>query len=227
VPTTAVRDELRALQFSNLEVLGRGVDSRLFNPERRSAGLRALWGARPDAPVVLYVSRLASEKSPELALAAFEAIARREPAARMVVVGSGPMYPKLAESAPDVIFTGAKKGEDLATHYASADIFLFPSETETFGNVTLEAMASGLAVLAFDRAAAGQLIEPGVNGQLVRPGDHRGFRAAAAGMLDADIKGLGERARETALSHDWERVIDQFETLLYRCSRGEHHGNGK
>ena len=103
-------------------------------------------------------------------------------ALRFVVVGDGPLGPALTRAHPDLVFRGFRTGDDLAAHYASADIFLFPSETETFGNVTLEAMASGLAVVAYDDAAARVHVEHGVTGALARPGDGRRFIEAAVAL---------------------------------------------
>ena len=168
VPCLALRNELKAQGFLRVEVLGRGVDSRLFSPQRRSVALRRRWGAAADDPVLLYVGRLAHEKNVPLALAAFGAVRSQWPGARMVVVGDGPLRRSLQRSHPDVHFAGMLRGEALATHYASADVFVFPSLSETFGNVTLEAMASGLCVVAFAAAAAGELVRDGRNGLLAR-----------------------------------------------------------
>jgi glycosyltransferase involved in cell wall biosynthesis len=158
VPTEALRRDLAAAGFQRLAVVTRGVDTQLFNPLRRSAELRARWGVRPHQLVVACVGRLAAEKNLDLLLTAFDAIRRRVPDARLLLVGEGPMRAELQQRCPAAILAGQRGGEDLAAHYASADLFLFPSMTETFGNVTTEAMASGLPVLAFDHAGAGQLI---------------------------------------------------------------------
>ena len=115
----------------------------------RSPELRASWGADDSSPVLLYVGRLASEKNVPLAFRAFEAVRARVPGVRFVVVGDGPLRKKLARAHPEAIFVGPQRGATLAEYYASADVFLFPSLTETFGNVTLEALASGLLVVAF------------------------------------------------------------------------------
>src|SRR5262249_33562815 len=182
VSTERLRVELGAAGFERLSVLGRGVDHGRFDPARRSAALRAEWGAGADDLVVLYVGRLAAEKNVELALEAYRAMRQVRPAMRFVGGGDGPLAAALAGAHPDLGFRGFRTGDDLAAHYASADVFLFPSETETFGNVTLEAMASGLAVVAYDYAAAHVHVEPGVTGVLAAPGDARGFVAAATAL---------------------------------------------
>jgi glycosyltransferase involved in cell wall biosynthesis len=146
VSTVGLREELTAAGFTNLSVLGRGVDNDRFDPARRSTALRAAWGASEKDLVVLCVGRIAPEKNVELAVAAYRAMQRGNARLRFVIVGDGPLGASLARAHPDLVFRGFRTGDDLATHYASGDVFLFPSETETFGNVTLEAMASGLAV---------------------------------------------------------------------------------
>jgi len=117
---------------------------------------------------------------------------------------------------PDAIFAGMQRGEYLAAHYASADLFLFPSLTETYGNVTLEALASGLAVVAYDYAAGAALIRSGENGLLAALGDAQDFRALAAGLAADPLRGraLAECARERALAYDWRRAVRQLETVL-------------
>ena len=166
VPTEALRAELAALGFRDL----RGGRARrghaLFDPARRSEALRASWGAGPDTLVLLHVGRLAPEKNLAAWSRRLERCARRRRTARLVLVGDGPCAAELQARCPDAIFAGMRSGEDLATHYASGDVFLFPSLTETFGNVTLEAMASGLAVVAFDYAAAAEVVRHGASGLL-------------------------------------------------------------
>jgi len=217
VPTDTLRRELAAQGFRHLEVLSRGVDTRLFNPQRRDATLRAHWGAGPSTPVVLYVGRLAPEKNLLELLRAFSALRARRPDARLVLVGDGPMCNELKRLRPDAVFAGTRRGEELAAHYASADIFLFPSLTETFGNVTLEAMASGLAVLAYDYAGAHELITHGENGLLAPFAATEDFVSEAAKLADLEwARTLGRAARRRAAAMDWSCVLDRFEALLMR-----------
>ena len=212
VPTAQMRDELVARGISNLAVVGRGVDIGLFNPARRSQSLRKTFGANEDAPVVLHVGRLAAEKNLAVLFAAFAAIRKHRRDARLVIVGDGPERARLQHRYPGCHFTGMLTGATLAEHYASADLFLYPSLTETFGNVTLEAMASGLAVVAFDYAAAREHLQHMVNGVRVPYGDTRGFieMAATLALSRKRIQTIREQARIKAESLDWERVFDAF-----------------
>jgi glycosyltransferase involved in cell wall biosynthesis len=223
VPTESLRRELSLRGFRNLEVVARGVDTRLFDPVRRSDELRRQWGAAPGTPVIAYVGRIAAEKNLDALAAAFDAIRARVPAARCVVVGSGPAERSLRARCPHAHFAGQRTGEDLAAHYASADAFVFPSLTETFGNVTVEAMASGLAVVAFDYAAAAEHIRHDGNGVLAPYGDTDTLARLAADLA-ADplrIRRLGLAARASAESLEWARVIESFESMLLRVARSD------
>ena len=221
VPTEALRRELEAAGFRRLAVVTRGVDSRQFSPARRSTALRAGWGAGDDTLVVTCVGRLAREKNLDLLLGAFEAIKRTVPCARLVLVGAGPLQDELQTRAPDAVFAGQRRGDDLAAHYASADLFLFPSMSETFGNVTTEALASGLPVVAFDHAAAAQLIADGVDGARVPFGDERAFVHAAIALAGdgARRERYGRAARARALELDWESIVQRFESVLAAAIR--------
>jgi glycosyltransferase involved in cell wall biosynthesis len=216
VATDELRVQLETAGFRNVSVLGRGVDTSLFTPARRSAALRATWGAYDDDVVVLHVGRLAPEKNIPLVVDAYRAIRETGHRVRCVLVGDGPLRRELQTTHPDIVFCGVQRGETLAAHYASADVFLFASETETFGNVVLEALASGLAVLAYDYAAARAHIEHGDNGLLVPYGDRRVFvqGAVAMGCHVAGLRALRSRARSAVLPFDWPRVIERFERLV-------------
>lgn len=216
VPTEEMRVDLESQGFQNLRVVARGVDTGLFCPGRRSAGLRAQWGVSGAQPVALYVGRLAPEKNLNVLGEAFAAIRLAQPDCRMVLVGDGPQRAELAARQPEIVFAGTRSGEDLATHYASADLFLFPSLTETFGNVTLEAMASGLAVVAYDYAAARQHLAHEVSGLLALCGDSESFvRLAVEAVQDPLRTGqLRVHARAAAERIDWESVFDDVEAVL-------------
>lgn len=217
VPTDALRDALRGQGFGTLETIGRGIDTQQFSPRWRSAELRARWGAAdPQTPVLLYVGRLAPEKNVSLALRAFVAARRLLPSLRMVVVGDGPSRATLQAEFPAAQFVGVQRGRDLSQHYASADLFVFPSLSETFGNVTLEAMASGLMVVAYDAGAAAEHVQDNVNGLLVRPDAGNGFiHAVSRGVAMAErLVPLRERARQHALTQGWEQVLQTFEQRL-------------
>jgi glycosyltransferase involved in cell wall biosynthesis len=216
VPTTQVRDQLAAAGFANLAVVGRGVDTEHFHPRRRSEALRRTWGAGPRDLVALVVGRLAPEKNVPLAVRAYRAMAESRPGTRLVLVGEGPERAALQAALPDAVFTGMLRGEALAAHYASADVFLFPSLTETFGNVTLEAMASGLAVVAYDDAAAAQHIRPFASGLLAPRGDAAELVALARrlALQPALAARLGPAAREAVVPVSWDAVGAAFTGLL-------------
>ena len=223
VPTGELAEHLQSLGFRRTQVLARGVDTTLFSPHRRDPALRERWGVAPRSLAVLYVGRLAAEKNLELAIAAFQSIRRVRPDARLILVGDGPMTSRLRARHPAFVYCGMRQGEDLAAHYASADLFLFPSLTETFGNVVLEAMASGLAMAAFDYAAARAHVEPGLSGLLAPFGDADAFVAAATALAgDADaLEAMGQAARRGVARLDSEHIYDRLETLFLSAIRGE------
>jgi len=216
VPTAELRDHLLGRGFARVEVFGRGVDRDRFAPSRRRADLRSAWGCEDGDPVLLYVGRVAAEKNIDLALDAYAAARAVRPRARCVLVGDGPELPRLAQAHPEAIYAGAKVGLDLAEHYASADLFVFPSLTETFGNVVTEAMASGLAVVAFDYAAAHHYIRNGENGLTPAVGDHDAFIAATlAAVADgSELRRLGAEARRTTETLGWPGIVAGVETRL-------------
>ncbi|HES76763.1 MAG TPA: glycosyltransferase family 1 protein [bacterium] len=215
IPTEDQREQLAADGLQKLKVLGRGVDADLFHPKRRNPALRAEWGVADDAPVALYVGRLAAEKNLQLFIRSVHAMREVQPSLRAVVVGSGPLEHDLRRDHPDMIFSGARVGEDLAEHYASADCFVFPSLSETFGNVLLEAMASGLAPLAFDYAAARHLFVDAENGLVARVGDEQHFIEQAKRLASSPewAQTLGVAARQRAETQTWSMIAQQLEAM--------------
>lgn len=179
VPTTELAQFLETNGFRNVRLLRRAVDTQLFQPGRRDPSLRAEWGVPEDGLALIHVGRLAPEKNIELALRASAAIRARHPQALCVIIGDGPSRAELQDRHPEVVFAGIRRGEDLARHYASGDLFLFPSLTETFGNVTLESLASGVPVVAFDYGAAREHIHSATTGARVPIGDAEAFVDAA------------------------------------------------
>lgn len=216
VPTRELATFLQANGVHDVCVLPRGVDARLFDPARRDGALRAHWGLADDELAVVHVGRLAPEKNLNLLLRAFAAIEKRQPRARLVVVGDGPCRAALAAAHPRVLFAGMRAGEDLARHYASADLFLFPSLSETFGNVTLEAMASGLAVVAFDYGAAHEAISDASQGLRVAFGDADAFVDAACALADdaPSRRAMGVRARTAMAACNALALDTRFAQLL-------------
>ncbi len=216
VPTRQMRDQLARDGFRNLDVLSRGVDAELFGAHRRSEELRRSWGAAPDDPVCIYVGRLAREKNIALAVDAYLAVRERLPRARFVLVGDGPEGPALKRRHPEFHFAGMRLGADLGAHYASGDIFLFPSTTETFGNVVTEALGSGLVVVTYDYAAGREHIRSGENGVLAPFDDAAAFRASAAGIAARPEAwpAIRAAARATAMGVTWGAIVERFRAQL-------------
>ncbi len=216
VPTTELAGNLHRKGFRNVGLLSRGVDTQRFNPQRRSTALRASWGASDADPVILVLGRIAPEKNLKLAIRAFSAIRAQKPQALMIFVGDGPQRHALACSHPECRFVGVRHGEELARHYASADLLLFPSLTETFGNVVSEALASGLPLLAFDYAAAGELIKDHVNGLKIPPGDDAAFITAAVQLasMPERLTAMRTACPASVGGLDWENIHDSFERLV-------------
>jgi glycosyltransferase involved in cell wall biosynthesis len=215
-PTPELCAELAAYGFRDLAVLSRGVDTRQFDPLRRSRELRASWGAEDDTPVVLHVGRMAAEKNYELVFQSFRAMRSANPRCRFVLAGDGPLKARLVREHPECIFAGFFSREEIGRYYASADIYIHASLTETFGNVLTEAMASGLAVAGFNYAAALKFIKHGENGLSV-PCDQPSALIAAAVQLACDAKlrdQLRLAARATVEPQSWTTVIARFEADL-------------
>lgn len=211
-PSPEARDHLAASGFDKVGVLGRGVDCQLFHPSKRDDELRRSWGANENTAVAMVVGRVSSEKNIELAIRAFDRMRAVKPDLVCVVVGDGPAREKLESNHPHVRFTGYRQGEALAACYASADILLFPSETETFGNVLMEGMASGLAVLAYNAAAAAWHGRNGENCLKVTKGDADAYLEAALQLTDPTLRAsLGTCARATAEQHSWQAVVQDLE----------------
>lgn len=216
VPTAQLEGELAASGFKRLAVVPRGIDTQLFSPAHRSAQLRQSWGVNNDSRVLLYVGRLAVEKNLGLVIQCYRNLKLQHPNITLVLVGDGPLRAELQQKHTDIVFSGFRVGEDLAQHYASADIFAFASKTETFGNVTIEAMASGLAVAAFRHAAAGELIVSGDNGLLADPAKDHEFEAALGKLLGdpARMQAMGLRATTSARALGWPAVVEKTESIF-------------
>jgi glycosyltransferase involved in cell wall biosynthesis len=220
IPTEQLRVELEHIGIERLRVARRGVDVRLFDPARRSAELRRQWGCRGDELVAISVGRLAPEKALDDFATAARAMRAIDPRIRVVVVGDGPVRARLQKRNPDFHFAGARVGDDLGAHYASADVFLFPSVTETFGNVVLEAMASGLAVVAYDDAAARLHVVHMESGMLAPRGDFRLFTHLAEMLAHEPAMRLclGREARCAALEVPWDKRWPELEALLIEAA---------
>lgn len=212
-PTPAMRDALAAHGIaSTLRLWPRGIELDRFHPEARSEDWRAAQGFAEDDVVVSFVSRLVKEKGLDVFAETVRSLQNESRPVRALVVGDGPERESLQEQLPEAVFAGHLSGDDLTTAYASSDIFLFPSETETFGNVTLEAMASGLGVVAADAAGTASLIDDGQTGLLCPPRDRTAFLNATRRLVDdATLRQtLGTAARDAARAYDWDEVLGRM-----------------
>ena len=215
VPTRELVEQLGAQGFAKVCRLGRAVDTARFHPRFRSEALREAWGVGADDLAIVHVGRIAPEKNLPLLLRSYQALKAERPRTRLVMVGDGPDRAALAEACPDALFAGTLRGEALAAHFASADLFCFPSLSETFGNVTLEAMASGLPTVAFDYGAAREHLADGAHGASVPFGDEAAFLdrfLATARSPRRTEMGASARAAVEGLSP--ERVSRDFAELL-------------
>ena len=219
-PSPEVIDRLKAEGFDDVRLLGRGVDTELFCPTKRSKELRAQWGVQDDDLVCLYVGRISTEKNIPLSFESYYAMRKICPTAKMVVVGDGPERESLQRKHPEIIFAGMQIGEDLAEHYASSDVLLFASETETYGNVVMEALGSGNITLSYDYAAPKRFVHEGVNGYKAPLGDNEAYIAAAIEIAkQADHTALKIEARRSAEELSWEKVFSTFEINLQELSQ--------
>jgi glycosyltransferase involved in cell wall biosynthesis len=216
VPTRALKGELQASGFENLRVVARGVDTSLFNPGQRSAAMRASWQADDQSIVLLSAGRLTAEKNLDLIVNAYQALKNGNRPVRLVFAGDGPYREHLQTQCPDAVFMGMCSHQQLAVLYASADLFLFPSLTETFGNVTLEALSSGTPVLAFDCAAASELVQDNLNGWLV-PGEDPQKYVLKALQITKDKATLAQAREHTFRSvenMDWKEIAAHVESIF-------------
>jgi len=215
VPTLELQEALAQQGFRHVLRLGRAVDTQGFDPRFRDQSLRSAWNAGDTAPVVIHVGRIAPEKNLPLAVRCFRELQRQRPDARFVWVGDGPARAALQSANPDFIFAGVQRGEVLARHYASADVFCFPSLSETFGNVTLEAMASGIATVAFDYGAAREHLCHGVHGAAPAFGDEAAFvQDFLAVATSPNLREMGAAARRSVLGLHPRQVALDFASLL-------------
>jgi glycosyltransferase involved in cell wall biosynthesis len=210
-PTPTTRDMLLQGGFERVEVWGRGVDTRLFDAARRSAAVRRELGIGEHEVVAVHVGRLAPEKNLPLLMEAWQNRPSDGPD-RLLLVGDGPMRASLEAAAPEgVVFAGYRRGEDLARCYAAGDFFVFPSLTDTFGNVMLEAMASGLPVLGFDVAGPRDIVRHGETGLVI---EDRTAGALARAMAHLTImaqqrQAMGRAARKYAETQCWYQILEQ------------------
>ena len=218
-PTRGVADALETRGLPDVGVWGRGVDTALFNPGRSDEGLRERLLGGKEGPLVLSVGRVSHEKRISVLLDAFARVSRVCPGARLIVVGEGPARRELQRTAPaGTTFVGEAQGEALAAYYASADVFCFPSTTDTFGQVLLEAGASGLPVIAASAGGALELVSHGRTGLLVEP-EVPGPLAAALLELAGDPlrrAALGAAGLAAAEQRTWDAAFAQLAGVYAR-----------
>lgn len=215
VPSASMVAVLEAEGARNLALWSRGVDAAQFAPEKRDLGWRRSLGVADDEIIVAFVSRLVREKRLATVVETADLLAKAGHRPRFLFVGEGPEWAPLRLAMPQALFTGRLEGEALARAYASADIFFFPSDTETFGSVTLEAMASGLPTLCADATGSASLVIEGETGYLHGPADARAFAERIIGLSREQDRRLrmGRAGRRRALEFDWDKVM---QTLLDR-----------
>jgi glycosyltransferase involved in cell wall biosynthesis len=215
VPSMNTIHQLGEKGFERLVRWPRGVHAEFFRPDRPGRDrIRRAYGWKPDDLVITYVSRIAPEKNVEHLAEAFEIVAAQRPDVKFLLVGDGPSRPELEQRLGTFArFAGYQTGEALADHYAAGDLFAFPSVTETFGNVVLEAMASGLPVVAIRAGGVGEIVQPGKTGLLIEP--DQSPDCFARGLLDLvddvdRLRVMGANARDYALSQSWDAIMSDL-----------------
>lgn len=222
VPTEVLAQQLKSKGFERLTVVPRGVDLERFGPKHRDESLRAQWlqhgpqlSGAPQEPVLICVSRMAAEKNLEVLLQGFRALKQSGSHAQLIMVGDGPVRANLQRLYPEAQFVGMKTGLELSRHYASADLFCFPSQSETFGNVILEAMASALPVLAYRHGASAALLTDQEHGWILTDFSASAFHRALRDALDqwkpgehSSWQSMGLQALAKAKTQSWESVVN-------------------
>ncbi|HMP91081.1 MAG TPA: glycosyltransferase family 1 protein [Kiritimatiellia bacterium] len=215
-PSTAIREELieHGIDAGKVVVVGRGVDGMKFNPAHRDESLRASWGCDRQTRVLLYVGRLSREKNLDCLVEAYIRLRQQHRDIRLVLTGEGPHEQELKTTLQDssVIFTGIKRGEELARHYASADVFVFPSETDTLGNVVLEAQASGLPVVVSSVGGPRDCVLDGISGIVLPQMNSESLAVTLDDMINrkAAMTAMKSAARRHSRRFTHEGAFDAF-----------------
>jgi glycosyltransferase involved in cell wall biosynthesis len=225
-------NELLAQQWRDSTGLGdrvriwsRGVDHNLWSPEKRSAEWRRAQGYADDEAVILFFGRLVKEKGLDVFEDVVKALRERGHRVRPLIVGAGPAGEDMAGRMGEAVFTGHVEGDELSRAVASADILINPSTTEAFGNVNLEAMASGLALIGADSPAVRALIKHGTSGLIVPPRDIAAYADAVEALTaDPDLRRrLAANAMESSKSYRWSAILDRvIDTYKIAVAEGPH-----
>ena len=230
-PSDSMAEIIRAQgQSQHVEVWSRGVDSELFSPGKRDMAWRRSMGIADDDVVVSFVGRLVKEKNTGLLARIFDIIKRRGLKVRPMIVGDGPELATMTAALPNGIFAGFLHGEELARAYASSDVFLFPSESETFGNVTLEAMASGLPAVNAIASGSNSLVVEGQTGFLCDARKAEDFAAQLEILVnDAGMRrSMGQAARDRSLAFSWDSILSgllaSYMTVLEEAAQSKDGG---
>ena len=226
-PSESMAQLLRDQRMSyDVGIWSRGIDQEIFNPGRRDLGWRRGFGIADDEPVVGFVGRLVMEKGLDVFSDAVDRLARRGVRHRVLVVGDGPARDWFQHRLPGAVFAGFQGGADLGRAVASMDMLFNPSVTETFGNVTLEAMAAGLPVVAARATGSQSLVTDGVTGRLVRPGAIDAFADALQHYCEDEAAraAAGAAGRKVSDRYGWDQVNQQLVDSYCRIIRQRAEG---
>lgn len=226
-PSDSMAEILRSEgQSQHVEIWARGVDSDLFSPARRDMAWRRSLGIEDDEVAISFAGRLVKEKNTAIYVRVMNALTDKGLKVKPLVIGDGPEMASMKTSLKNGVFAGFLHGEDLARAYASSDVFFFPSESETFGNVTLEAMASGLPAVNAIASGSNSLVVDGETGHLVSARDEAGLAARLETLVrdEALRHRMGAAARTRALAFSWDTILsgllDSYRAVL-REARAE------
>jgi phosphatidylinositol alpha 1,6-mannosyltransferase len=222
-PTSEIADRLKGQGIVRpVSVWSRGVDHARFHPSRRDLAWRRSLGIGDDDLAVGFLGRLVLEKGLDVFAEVSRELTRRGVAHKVLIIGDGPARTQLVDQIPGAAMAGFQAGDDLGRAVASMDLFLNPSTTETFGNVTLEAMAAGVAVVAADATGARTLVEDGRTGRLIAPRDVPGYADAIAAYASdrAALAAAGAAGHDAAKAYDWDsinqKVVDAYRVAMQR-----------
>jgi glycosyltransferase involved in cell wall biosynthesis len=202
----------RGLDPAKLKIFPRGLDTQFFHPERREPDFFEKFGPADGKVRLLYVGRVSREKDLDVLANAYRQLRAEQLPVQLYVVGDGPYSQALAENLPEACFTGYLRGNDLAAAYASADVFVFPSTTDTFGNVIIEAQASGVPVVVSDSGGPKELVQDEANGLVTKSHDVADFtRAIRTLVRDPELRRqMGHHARESVVDRTWPSAFQRF-----------------